>query len=42
LLKRLRAANFFDDPELREMAEEAEAAKDRLEAALRVRGRQRS
>ena len=41
-LLRLRAANFFDDPELREMAEEAEAAKDRLEAALRARGRQRS
>jgi hypothetical protein len=41
-LRRLRAANFFDDPELREMAEEAEAAKNRLEAALKARGGQRS
>ena len=41
-LKRLRAANFFEDPELREVAMEAEAARDRLEAALKSRGRQRS
>ncbi len=41
-LKRLRAANFFEDPELREVALEAEAARDRLEAALKSRGRQRS
>ncbi len=41
-LRRLRAANFFDDPELREMAEQAEAARDRLEAALQSRGRPRS
>jgi PilZ domain len=40
-LRRLRAANFFDDPELRQAAEEAEAAKDRLDAALQARGRRR-
>jgi len=37
-LRRLRAANFFDDPELRAVAEEAEAATDRLETALKARG----
>jgi hypothetical protein len=37
-MRRLRAANFFDDPQLREAAEEAEAAKARLEAALKARG----
>ena len=37
-LRHLRAVNFFDDPALREVAEQAEAAKDRLEAALKARG----
>jgi hypothetical protein len=37
-LRRLRAANFFDDPELRAVAEDAEAATDRLETALKARG----
>ena len=36
-LRRLRAVNFFDDPELQDAAEEAEAAKAKLEAALKAR-----
>jgi hypothetical protein len=35
-LRRLRVVNFFDDPELQEAAEQAEAARAKLEAVLRA------
>jgi hypothetical protein len=35
-LRRLRVLNFFDDPELQEAAEQAEAARAKLEAVLRA------
>lgn len=36
-VQRLAAVNFFDDPELRRLADEAEAAHARLETALAAR-----
>jgi hypothetical protein len=35
-LRRLRVVNFFDDPELEEAAEAAEAARAKLEAVLKA------